>query len=182
MNAFSLLPKELREALRKKGIRSPTPIQEKAIPIILQGYHTLITAPTGSGKTEAALLPVAARIIQKGSFGGLKALYITPLRALNRDIGIRALELLREAGLNVDVWHGDTPYSRRKKIIEHPPEVLVTTPESLNIILANKEMLKHLNNVEYVIVDELHELIEEKRGAELTVALERLSERARVQG
>ncbi len=173
--AFELLPKRLRDALRKRGIESPTRIQELAIPVILKGFNALIMAPTGSGKTEAALLPVASKIIENNMYGKLRALYITPLRALNRDIGIRGFELLKDVGIEVDVWHGDTPYSRRRRIAEAPPEVLVTTPESLNILLVNKKMREHLKDVKFVIVDELHELIEDKRGSELAVALERLS-------
>ncbi len=172
---FELLPRELRSALRKKGIEKPTRIQELAIPLLLKGFNALIMAPTGSGKTEAALLPVASKIVEKRLYGRLRALYVTPLRALNRDIGIRGFELLKEVGIEVDVWHGDTPYSRRRRISEAPPEVLVTTPESLNTLLVNRKMRKHLKDVKFVIVDELHELIEDKRGAELSVALERLS-------
>ncbi|WP_157058697.1 DEAD/DEAH box helicase [Ignicoccus islandicus] len=174
-NVFDELPEALREALKRRGIEKPTPIQEKAIPVIRRGFNTLIMAPTGSGKTEAALLPVASQIIEKSLYGELRVLYVTPLRALNRDIGLRAFELLKEVGIEVDVWHGDTPQSKRRKILAKPPEVLVTTPESLNILLVNKKMRERLRNVKFVIVDELHEVIEDKRGVELSVALERLS-------
>ncbi len=177
----SMLHRKVREYLRKKGVKELTTIQKLAIPKILSGFNTLIVAPTGSGKTEAALLPVATLMLQDGIYGKLRTLYITPLRALNRDIGIRALELFRHIGMNVDVWHGDTPSSRRKKIMEQPPEVLVTTPESLTIMLANKRMKEILKDVKYVIIDELHELIESKRGSELAVTLERLSEMTRIQ-
>ncbi|UXD22465.1 hypothetical protein IPA_05060 [Ignicoccus pacificus DSM 13166] len=180
-DAVRTLNERLREVLKRRGIKELTPIQQISIPTILRGFHTLIMAPTGSGKTEAALLPVASKMLDEGVFGKLTVLYITPLRALNRDIGIRALSLFREIGMNVDVWHGDTPQSRRKRIMEQPPEVLVTTPESLNILLVNRKMRKHLRSVKYVIIDELHELMESKRGAELTVALERLSLIARFQ-
>ncbi len=180
VNAFDLLPEGLRRALRRRGITRPTPVQEKAIPVILKGFHTLIMAPTGSGKTEAALLPVAAKIMNENMYGRLRVLYITPLRALNRDIGLRSFELFKEF-FSVDVWHGDTPQSRRRKIAEKPPEILVTTPESLNVLLVNQKMREHLRDIKFVIVDELHELIEDERGAELTVALERLSRIARFQ-
>jgi len=175
VSVFGLLPPPLRNALRKRGINSPTPIQEASIPLVLKDLNVLIMAPTGSGKTEAALLPVAAKILERNAQGALRVMYVTPLRALNRDISIRAFDILKEAGLRVEVWHGDTPQSKRRKILSSPPEVLVTTPESLNIMLANPKMIDHLKNVKYVIVDELHELLEDKRGASLAVALERLA-------
>jgi len=176
-----MLHQRLTEVLKKKGIVKLTPVQKKALPYVLKGFHCLIMAPTGSGKTEAALLPVASRMLERAQYGKLRLLYITPLRALNRDIGLRAFELFKEIGMSVEVWHGDTPSSRRKKIIVQPPEVLVTTPESFNILLVNKAMKKHLKHVKYIIIDELHELIESKRGVELTVALERLAETTKFQ-
>ena len=178
---FEALPEGLRKALRRRGIERPTKIQELAIPLILKGFNTLIMAPTGSGKTEAALLPIATKIMEENLYGRLRAIYVTPLRALNRDIGLRGFELLKEVGIEVDVWHGDTPYSRRKRIMEAPPEVLVTTPESLNVLLVNKKMREHLKHVKFVVIDELHELLEDKRGSELAVALERLSLMTRFQ-
>jgi len=181
MSSIDLLHPKVKETLLKLGVRSLTEVQEKAIPIVLRGFNTLIMASTGSGKTEASLLPVASLMLEAGDYGKLTTLYITPLRSLNRDIALRAFKLFKYLGMNVDVWHGDTSYSRRRKITETPPEVLVTTPESFNVILVNKKMRKFLRDVKYVIIDEIHELIESKRGTELVVGLERLASLARFQ-
>ncbi len=165
----------IRNALPKLGITSFTEIQRKAIPLILNDFNTLVMAPTGSGKTEAAIIPILSKILSNGLLGKLRVIYITPLRALNRDINIRIARLTNSVGIRTDVWHGDTPQHKRKLISKNVPEVLVTTPESFQNILVNKRMKEHLRNVKWVVIDELHELLESKRGAELAVGLERLA-------
>ncbi len=165
----------VREALKEIGIDQLTEIQEKAIPLILKGFNTLVVAPTGSGKTEAAIIPILSLILQQNLKGKLRVIYITPLRALNRDINVRVRRLASLVGLKTDVWHGDTPQYQRKRISKEIPEILITTPESFQNILVNNSMKEKLKDVKWVIVDELHELLESKRGAELSVGLERLS-------
>src|SRR5437773_11459191 len=150
-------------------------MQDSAIERIRQGSDVLIVAPTGSGKTEAALLPVLESL--RGSDGtGIRALYVTPLRALNRDMIDRVQRLVAPMKLTAAVRHGDTPQSERRKQAAFPPDILVTTPETLQAILPGKVMQRHLKNVRFVIVDEVHQLAEDRRGTQLAVALQRLSE------
>jgi ATP-dependent Lhr-like helicase len=178
MKAFSLLRKEVRRALSDRGFRRPTEVQEAAIPAILKGDDLLVIAPTGIGKTEAALLPVFDRFLalDKGRRKGISILYITPLRALNRDLLERLQWWSARLGISVSVRHGDTSaYHRRKQALK-PPDMMITTPETLQAILPGRVMKQHLQWVRWVIVDEIHELAEDKRGAQLSVALERLRE------
>ncbi|HYT18519.1 MAG TPA: DEAD/DEAH box helicase [Thermoplasmata archaeon] len=148
-------------------------MQASSINRIRAGSNLLIVAPTGSGKTEAALLPVLTRL-SSGTEAGIRALYITPLRALNRDMIDRVQRLVAKTGLTAAVRHGDTPPSERRKQAAAPPDILITTPETLQAILPGKLMQRHLKNVKYVIVDEVHQLAGDRRGIQLAVALERL--------
>ena len=152
-----------------------TAIQKVAIPIISDGNNCVIVAPTGSGKTEAAVLPVIDYIKKSGDFSGIKVVYITPLRALNRDM-IKRLEWICDAAkIKVAVRHGDTDASERRKQAKAAPTILITTPETLQSILPTKSFRVHLKGVNFVIIDEIHELYSNKRGAQLSIALERLA-------
>ncbi len=170
---FRLLHPVLQRALESLGYRRPTPVQARAIPYVLRGFNTLIVAPTGSGKTEAALLPVMSRMIgyEKGVLG---AVYITPLRSLNRDI-FRRLELLAEkVGLTLQVRHGDSSVSEKRRFLEEPPNIMITTPESFYFLLSVPRFREIIRSLRYVIVDEAHEVFSSKRGAELSLAIERV--------
>ena len=162
--------------LRESGFKKPTPIQEAAIPVVLSRRHVLLIAPTGIGKTEAAMLPLFSRLTEEGKGGGISLLYITPLRALNRDLLSRLEWWGEKLGIRIAVRHGDTTQYQRRKQALSPPEMLITTPETLQAILPAPVMRRHLKAVRYVVVDEVHELAESKRGAQLSVALERLRE------
>src|SRR5256886_8925670 len=148
-------------------------MQVAAIAKISLGLDLLVVAPTGSGKTEAALLPVLESI-QEARQPGIQVLYITPLRALNRDMVDRLQRLVTSTKLTVAVRHGDTPTSDRRKQAATPPNVLITTPETLQAILSGKIMQHHLKAVQYVIIDEVHQFAHDRRGIQLTIGLQRL--------
>jgi len=163
--------------IREAGFERPTEPQLRAIPLILQGRNVLIIAPTGSGKTEAALIPVLDMMV-RGSYRPIALVYVTPLRALNRDLLDRIAWWAGRLDLRAAVRHGDTlPRERRRQALS-PPDILVTTPETLSLLLNARVMSQHLSNVRWVIVDEVHELVDSKRGAQLSIALERLRDLA----
>lgn len=180
MSAFGLLSQEVREIASDLGLRQETLIQSEAIPPILRGENVLLISPTGSGKTEAAILPVLhhmrMEIEGRGLRNGTKLLYITPLRALNRDI-FRRLEIwATKLGLSVEIRHGDTPQKIRRSQALHPPDILITTPETLQAILIGRRLRSNLYPLRWIIVDEVHELVSDRRGAQLSLALERVSD------
>jgi len=160
-------------AVRRLGIETFTEPQVRAIPRILAGANVLLVAPTGIGKTEAAVLPILHRILADRP-EGLSCLYITPLRALNRDM-LRRLTFFADAlGVTVAVRHGDTPPAERARITRSPPEILITTPETFQILFTGRRLRDQLRTVRWVVVDEIHELASDERGAQLAVGLERL--------
>ncbi|MEM3439511.1 MAG: DEAD/DEAH box helicase [Candidatus Bathyarchaeia archaeon] len=174
LDAFSLLSKPLQEAVRDFGFSSPTRAQEEAIPLIMSGENVLLISPTASGKTEASILPVLNALINERPGPGIKVLYITPLRALNRDLLDRLEWWCNRLGLRVGVRHGDTEVRERSSQARNPPDLLITTPETLQAMLTGKLMKRNLRALRCVIVDELHELAEDKRGSQLSLALERI--------
>lgn len=170
----------------------PTPVQREAWEAIRTGRHVLIAAPTGSGKTLAALLPCLDHCVKAKSrpdaAPGVKIVYVTPLKALNNDIHhhivefAEAIDRLAEAiaepwpGLRAAVRTGDTTGAQRAAMLRRPPDVLVTTPESLFILLLSEKGRRMLRTTEKVIVDEIHDLAADLRGAHLSLTLERLAE------
>ena len=168
----------------------PTPPQIEGWPAIREGTHTLIASPTGSGKTLAAFLCAIDDLVQRGLREGLEdrvsVLYISPLKALSNDIeknlrapleGIRST--LEDLGyddieIRTAVRTGDTPSHLRTKMVKKPPHIFVTTPESLYILLTSEGGRRMLSDVRTVIVDEIHAVVTNKRGAHLALSLERL--------
>jgi len=169
---------------------TPTEPQEQGWPYILAGRTTLISAPTGSGKTLAAFLACIDRLVRKALAGELRdrteVLYVSPLKALGNDIqkNLEAplgeiLQMAAERGLlmppiRTAVRTGDTLMHERRAMLKCPPHILVTTPESLYILLTAEKSRAILRDVETVIVDEIHAVADDKRGSHLTLSLERL--------
>ncbi|MGQ0535709.1 MAG: DEAD/DEAH box helicase [Methanobacteriota archaeon] len=173
--AFAELSQPLRTLLEETGFRLPTPAQEHAIPEILAGRDVLLIAPTGMGKTEAAVIPVFDEFLRgRRAAKGTSILYVTPLRALNRDLLRRLDEWGRRLKIDVRVRHGDTDTAERRRQAREPPDFLITTPETLQVMLAAPRLRGNLSGVRVVVVDEVHELAGDERGAQLAVALERL--------
>ena len=176
-SVFSTLKPPVLRRLEKEGFLEASPIQELAIPAILNGEHVLLIAPTGTGKTLAATLPVLDKFLEtraERTQHGISILYVTPLRALNRDLLRRLDEMGRDLDIKIQVRHGDTPVSARASQARSPPDMMITTPETLQAILVGKRMSEHLKSVRWVVVDEVHELATDERGVQLAVALERL--------
>ena len=170
-----------------ENVGRPTAIQQQAWPCIAAGEHVLISAPTGSGKTLTAFLWALQKLITRDWPGdGVRILYISPLKALNNDVRRNLLVPLqglqayfREAGepfpqIRVLTRSGDTPQNERRRMQRHPPEILITTPESLNLLLSSKNSRSILNGVKSVILDEIHAVLESKRGTHLITAVDRL--------
>ncbi|MFW5938258.1 MAG: DEAD/DEAH box helicase [Halanaeroarchaeum sp.] len=174
-DAFAHLGQSVRDALSDRGFQQPTEPQRRAIPPIADGQDALVVAPTGTGKTETAMLPIFDALVETEP-EGFGALYITPLRALNRDMRERLDWWGAVLGLDIDVRHGDTTDYQRQQQAEDPPDVLVTTPETLQAMLTGSKLRTGLESVDHVVVDEVHELAASKRGAQLTIGLERLRE------
>ncbi len=174
-SVFELLAKPLADAAREKGFEKPSEAQTMAIPPILEGKNVLLISPTASGKTEAAILPILTRLLGDSEKApGVKILYITPLRALNRDLLGRLQWWGEKVGLKVAVRHGDTEVKERSFQAKSPPDMLITTPETLQAILPGRIMRRHLRDIRFLIIDEVHELAEDKRGSQLALGIERL--------
>lgn len=148
--------------------------QKKTWKAYLKGASGMIQVPTGSGKTYAAIMgPIARMLREAGNKEGLQVLYITPLRALSRDLTFSINEPIKAMGwpIRVGARNGDTKSAERQKQLKIPPEILVTTPESLCVLLSNKKAEELFNNVHTVILDEWHELMGSKRGSQTELAL-----------
>ncbi|HZE13031.1 MAG TPA: DEAD/DEAH box helicase, partial [Chthoniobacterales bacterium] len=152
------------------------------MPAILDRESILLTSPTGSGKTLAAFLGIFDALLRQLGRRSLslsvRCIYVSPLRALAYDIGknVRApiVGMGLEKKLRIALRTGDTPSSERVKFREHGAHILITTPESLAVMLAQESYARHLAECEFVVVDELHSFAGNKRGADLTLSLERL--------
>jgi ATP-dependent Lhr-like helicase len=171
---FTSFSGPIQKAIQEKGFSDPTGAQSEAIPPIMAGKNVLLIAPTATGKTESAFLPILDAVLKTEREPGIKVLYITPLKALNRDMLERLQWWCKRLDLRLGMRHGDTSTREREAQALVPPDILITTPETLQAILPGKRMRQHLASVRWVIVDEVHELAIDKRGSQLALALERL--------
>ena len=174
---------------------APTQAQADGWSAIAQGRHTLIAAPTGSGKTLAAFLTCIDQLVRQGLSAGLpdttQVVYVSPLKALSNDIQknlatpLEEIHALAEARgtpiptLRTAVRTGDTPASERQRMAKRPPHILITTPESLYILLTSESGRRGLTDVKTIILDEIHAVADDKRGAHLSLSVERLCALAR---
>jgi ATP-dependent Lhr-like helicase len=188
MDSFGFHP--VIEAWFDSRFKQPTDAQAAGWPAILAGEHTLIAAPTGSGKTLAAFLACIDRMLKRSLDGtlkeGVRVVYVSPLRALSNDmhrnLEVPLAEIERQAaamgfpplGIRAGLRTGDTTASQRVALVRRPPQILVTTPESLYLMLTAARSRETLRNVETVIVDEIHALVGNKRGSHLSLTIERL--------
>ena len=167
---------------------APTDAQVQAWPIIARGEHVLVSAPTGSGKTLTAFLSAIDNLVTgRWTCGGVRALYLSPLKALNSDVRLNLLAPLAELralferencpfpAIRVVTRSGDTPDDERRAMLRHPPEILITTPESLNLMLTGKQSRRLFGGLKTVILDEIHALAGSKRGTYMMSAVERLT-------
>lgn len=186
MDALGIFHPLLQRWFNEK-VGSPTDIQLKSWPIIAEGGHVLISAPTGSGKTLTAFLWAINELLTgKYQAGRTSVLYISPMKALNNDIQKNLLgplasiqEFFEAEGVyfpkvNVLTRSGDTPEAERRSMLKYPPEILITTPESLNIMLTGAQNRRNLSHLKCVILDEIHALADSKRGTYLITAVDRL--------
>jgi ATP-dependent helicase Lhr and Lhr-like helicase len=189
MQSFQFHPVIARWFEQKFG--SPTEPQIRGWPSIQAGHHTLIAAPTGSGKTLAAFLAALDSLFRQGIAGTLRdetcVLYVSPLKALSNDIHKNLEEPLaeireallasegRRVDVRADVRTGDTPAAKRQAIARKPPHILVTTPESLYLLLTSLSGRKLLSTVRTLIVDEIHAVVANRRGSHLALSIERLA-------
>ena len=164
----------VESAFRDAGLKKLTPIQSLALPLVSARRNCLLVAPTGSGKTESSVIPIFRMARGSREKGRTKVLYVTPLRALNRDVFRRIARYAESESLTLAVRHGDTTQSERRKISRDPPDVLITTPETLVVLLSQPAYLEALSELEWAVIDEVHELLPSERGSQLSLSLERL--------
>lgn len=151
------------------------PLQEQAVAPLLDGHHALLIAPTAGGKTEAAMLPVLSRMLTE-EWRGISVIYICPIKALLNNLEPRLSYLAGLLGRRVQVWHGDIGQSAKASVERELPDILLTTPESLEGILigSRRDHRRLLGNVRCVVVDEVHTFAGDDRGWHMLALLERL--------
>ena len=177
MSSFDCLHPALQHHIvNSLGWRELRPFQEAVIPPILDGQHLIVLAPTAGGKTEAAFFPVVSRMLSEG-WTGLSVLYLCPIKALLNNLDLRLQRYCTLLGRRSGLWHGDIKTTARKKMLREPPDCLLTTPESLEVMLVspNVDARSLFSNLQVVIVDEIHAFAGDDRGWHLLSVLERIT-------
>lgn len=177
MSVFTRFAPRLQEAIvARLGWSSLRPVQEEAGHALLDGHNAVILAPTAGGKTEAAIFPTLSQLIEEPT-QSVGALYVAPLRALLNNQADRLGLYTEMVGLHRFVWHGDTSDHRRRHFLNEPTELLMTTPESLEVMLISKRVdeLALFADLRVIIIDEVHALAGSDRGAHLISVTERLA-------
>ena len=177
MSVFSRLAPRLQEAIvARLGWSSLRPVQEQAGEALLAGANAVILAPTAGGKTEASMFPTISQMVESAP-DGVGALYIAPIKALLNNQAERLGLYTEMVGLRRFVWHGDTDDSARRKFLKEPAELLMTTPESLEVMLVSQRVdeAKLFGDLRIVVIDEVHALAGSDRGAHLMSVLERIA-------
>jgi len=177
VTAFELLHPALQHHLvNSLGWRRLRPLQDAALPPLVQGQHALLVAPTAGGKTEAGFLPILSRMTTE-RWEGLSVLYVCPIRALLNNLEPRLSQYAGFVGRRVALWHGDILHPARRRLLREPADILLTTPESLEVLLDSRSVdrARFFSGLHTVIVDELHAFAGDDRGWHLLAVLERLS-------
>jgi ATP-dependent Lhr-like helicase len=176
MSVFSRFPERLQHAIAHElGFTSLRPVQELAGEAILDGKNAVVLAPTAGGKTEASMFPVIAGLVDAPP-SGVGALYVAPIKALLNNQEVRLGQYTQMVGLRRFVWHGDAQQSQKSAFIRDPAELLMTTPESLEVMLMSPRVpvQKLFSDLRYVVIDEIHAFAGTDRGAHLMSVIERL--------
>ncbi|MFN3151818.1 DEAD/DEAH box helicase [Bremerella sp.] len=178
MSVFSKFSPRLQEAIVSRlGFTSLRPVQELAGEAILAGKNAVVLAPTAGGKTEASIFPTLSGLVDKPVTHGVGAIYIAPIKALLNNQAHRLDEYTEMVGLRRFVWHGDTPSNERQKFLKDPAELLMTTPESLEVMLVSQRVPAEqlFSDLRYIIIDEVHAIAGSDRGAHLMSVMERIA-------
>lgn len=174
MSVARLHPALAHHVAGSLGWKRLRPLQAQAIEPVVAGRDALLLAPTAAGKTEAGVLPLCSRMLSEG-WEGLSVLYVSPLRALANDLEPRLTELLGYVGRRSGIWHGDVPEGRRRALLREPPDLLVTTPESLEVMLTSARIdhRRLFVDLRAILVDEIHAFAGDDRGWHLLAVLDR---------
>lgn len=179
---FFRLHEKVQRWVYRQGWPTLNDVQEQAIPLVLKGSEdVIVSAATASGKTEAAFLPICSALLDEVDDGGIRVLYVSPLKALINDQHRRLDELCEDLGLPVHRWHGDVPGSIKAKVLTKPDGILLITPESLEamFVLRGTEIGWLLRALRWVVIDEMHSFMGTERGAQLQSLLHRVELAAR---
>ena len=174
MSNFHMLCEPLKEKIiNKLGWKELTPVQEMTIPEIINGKNSIILAPTAGGKTEAAFFPIL-HTIHIEDIIGTSVIYVSPIKALLNNQEERLKKLSSFVYGSVFKWHGDVESNEKIKSFKQPPNILMITPESLEVILMNKKIDKNdfLKNIRFVVIDEIHSFADSERGVHLMALIE----------